>query len=91
MPRYKDPNPNHIGERLRVLIDQSGLYPAAVARRAGMDRQTLHNILKGVRNPGLDTIERLLAAIGMRLSALDAPTAPLPRPDGRCPHCGRPM
>jgi len=40
---------------------------AAVARQAGINRESLYRMLKGQRMPRWDTVARLLDALGIRL------------------------
>jgi probable addiction module antidote protein len=40
-----------------------------VARDAGLSRESLYKSLSGERNPGLDTILKVIAALGLKLHA----------------------
>jgi probable addiction module antidote protein len=40
-----------------------------VARAAGLSRESLYKALSGERTPSLDTVLRVMAALGLRLSA----------------------
>lgn len=48
-------------------LEQSGLSQAELARRAGLPRSVLNAYLKGNREPGADTLLRLVAAAGAKL------------------------
>jgi len=51
-----------------ILRNDTGL--AAAARQAGLNRESLYRALGGTGNPTLDTLERLLALLGYRLSVV---------------------
>jgi probable addiction module antidote protein len=40
-----------------------------VARDAGLSRESLYKALSGDRSPGLDTILKVMAALGLKLHA----------------------
>ena len=40
-----------------------------IARDAGLSRESLYKSLSGERNPGLDTILKVIAALGLKLHA----------------------
>ena len=42
---------------------------ARVARDAGLSRESLYKALSGERNPGFDTILKVIQALGLRLHA----------------------
>ena len=42
---------------------------AQVARDAGLSRESLYKALSGERNPGFDTILKVMGALGLRLHA----------------------
>ena len=42
---------------------------AQVARDAGLSRESLYKALSGERNPGFDTILKVVAALGLKLHA----------------------
>lgn len=58
-----------LGQRLRALRRARGLTAQEAARRAGLDRNTVHRA-EGGRNPTLLTLVRLLRVYG-RLGALE--------------------
>lgn len=46
---------------------------ARVARDAGLSRESLYKALSGERNPGFDTILKIIGALGLELHAEAAP------------------
>jgi transcriptional regulator with XRE-family HTH domain len=48
-------------------LKQGGLSQAELARRAGLPRSVLNAYLKGNREPGADTLLRIVAAAGAKL------------------------
>lgn len=59
---------------LRGLIDCDGRTQAEVATAAGMRPQQLNQVLSGYReNPSVETVGRILAALGRRWADLDGP------------------
>jgi transcriptional regulator with XRE-family HTH domain len=54
--------------RLAALCDESGLTRRDIAERAGMRPSNLSRLLSGEYSPSVDSIERLLAAIGYKLA-----------------------
>jgi transcriptional regulator with XRE-family HTH domain len=55
-------------ELTEEVLRQSGLSQAELARRAGLPRSVLNAYLRGRREPGADTLARLAAAGGARLT-----------------------
>jgi transcriptional regulator with XRE-family HTH domain len=49
------------------VLDRSGLKQAELARRAGLPRSVLNAYLRGHREPGADTLLRIVAAGGVKL------------------------
>lgn len=49
---------------------RSGLSQAELARRAGLPRSVVNVYLRGRREPGVDTLARLAAAGGLKLSLM---------------------
>jgi transcriptional regulator with XRE-family HTH domain len=49
------------------VLEQSELSQAELARRAGLPRSVLNAYLHGTREPGADTLLRVVAAAGMKL------------------------
>ena len=56
--------------RIVSLREQRGWSQEHVARRAGIHRVTLANIERGVKQPTLDTLDRLARALGIKLTDL---------------------
>jgi probable addiction module antidote protein len=46
-----------------------------VARKAGLSRESLYKALSGERSPSFDTILKVIAALGLKLSAVPNPRA----------------
>ena len=72
---------------LRTAADVLGM--AELARRTGLNRETLYRTLSDKGNPRLDTLGTILHALGLRLSVQPA-TKPKPRtrraPQARAAH-----
>ncbi len=64
-----------IGETLRGARLDAGLSQTELARRAGTSQATLSAYESGAKRPSVETLSRLLAATGRRLS--------VPAPAGR--------
>lgn len=58
---------NNGAEKLKQILEESGLSQAELARRAGMPRSVVNAYLKGSREPGVDAMARLAAAGGLEL------------------------
>jgi transcriptional regulator with XRE-family HTH domain len=73
MPHTKiNPRPVAMHDRIRRLVDADDRSQVEIAKAAGMSRAQLNHLLSGVRpNPTVDTVERLLAAMGRRWADLD--------------------
>ena len=56
---------------------------AQVARDAGLSRESLYRALSGDRNPGFDTILKVIEALGLKLSAQVPPIRGRRRSHGR--------
>jgi transcriptional regulator with XRE-family HTH domain len=52
---------------IRDVIERSSLSQAELARRAGLPRSVLNAYLRGNREPGADTLLRIVAAAGCKL------------------------
>jgi transcriptional regulator with XRE-family HTH domain len=52
---------------LREIQAKSGLSQAELARRAGLPRSVLNVYLRGKREPGADTLAKLVAAAGLEV------------------------
>lgn len=60
-----------------------------VARDAGLSRESLYKALSGDRSPGLDTILKVLRALGLRLHAQAVPADGSPTTSTLGRLCGR--
>ena len=63
------------GARLRRMRESLGLSQEEVARRSGVPQESLSRIENGHRDPRLDTLRKLAAALGMDVPALLAAIA----------------
>lgn len=62
-----------LAERLRRLIAARGFSISEAAKLAGMEKMQAHRIASGANpNPGVLTVERLVAAIGATMGELFA-------------------
>jgi transcriptional regulator with XRE-family HTH domain len=59
-----------VGSRVRVLRERSGVSLSELARRAGVGKATLSGLEAGTRNPTLDTLHAVAAALDLPLTAL---------------------
>ncbi|GHJ44690.1 XRE family transcriptional regulator [Catellatospora sp. TT07R-123] len=59
-----------IGPRLRRLRESAGVSLSELARRAGIGKATLSGLEHGTRNPTLDTLWSVTAALGVPITAL---------------------
>ena len=58
-------------ERLQALMEQDGLTPAELNRRAGLSRTAVGDIISGqVRSPKLETLEALAEVLGVTVAYL---------------------
>ena len=56
---------------IQALIEKRGLPPVGLAREANLNRTGVFDILKGrVKNPRLDTMEKIATAIGVTVQEL---------------------
>ena len=68
-----------VGPRVAALRAERGLSLSALARRAGIGKATLSGLEAGTRNPTLDTLHSVAAALGVPLTAIvAAPPSGLP-------------
>lgn len=63
---------HRIGERVRGAREDRGWSLVELAKRAGMHRPNLHRLETGKHLPSLDTLERVAAALGVRVVDLVA-------------------
>jgi transcriptional regulator with XRE-family HTH domain len=61
------------GELIRVARARHGLSQRRLALRAGTDQAAISRIERGETSPSIETVERLLAATGERLSIQSEP------------------
>ncbi|WP_344425024.1 XRE family transcriptional regulator [Pseudonocardia ailaonensis] len=61
---------DHVGPRIRALREERGMSLSALARAAGVGKATLSGLEAGTRNPTLDTLHSVAAALGVALTAL---------------------
>lgn len=59
-----------VGSRLRQLREARGISLSALARTAGIGKATLSGLELGTRNPTLETLYAVAAALGVPLTAL---------------------
>jgi len=59
-----------VGPRVRALRTERGMSLSELARRAGIGKATLSGLEAGTRNPTLDTLHSVAAALGTPLTAL---------------------
>ena len=62
--------PAGVGARVRALRAERGLSLSELARRAGVGKATLSGLEAGTRNPTLDTLHTVAAALDVPLTAL---------------------
>lgn len=61
------------GELIRQARERHGLSQRRLALRAGTDQAAISRIERGETSPTVETLERLLAAMGERLTAQPQP------------------
>lgn len=54
-------------QQLKRIIESTGVGIAELAKKAGVTRQTLYNILDGASKPTLATVERVCEALGVQI------------------------
>jgi transcriptional regulator with XRE-family HTH domain len=59
-----------VGQRLRALREARGTSLSALARAAGVGKATLSGLENGTRNPTLETMYAIAAALSVPMSAL---------------------
>jgi transcriptional regulator with XRE-family HTH domain len=67
------------GELIREIRCESGLRQAELARRAGLPRSVMSAYEHGRRQPGVDALARIAAAVGLelRIAPSSAPVDPV--------------
>jgi DNA-binding phage protein len=70
--------PIDLGPRLRALIERKGHRSIrAAAKAAGVNYEQLHTLMQGNKSPRLDTLDRIVTALGGTLAELfAAPDSP---------------
>jgi transcriptional regulator with XRE-family HTH domain len=63
--------PEVFAKRLRELMREKGLTAYAVAKRAGITRQSVSYILGGDREPNWTTVRKLARALGVGVESFD--------------------
>lgn len=61
------PSKHTISYQLKEIIDARGLRGHALAKQAGLDEAVVRRFLSGRCAPRLDTVDRIAAALGLRL------------------------
>ncbi|RKE06785.1 XRE family transcriptional regulator [Catellatospora citrea] len=69
-PPALDPGTEGVGPRLRHLREQAGISLSELARRANVGKATLSGLENGTRNPTLDTLWSVTAALGVPITTL---------------------
>jgi transcriptional regulator with XRE-family HTH domain len=59
-----------VGSRVRMLREQRGISLSELARRASVGKATLSGLEAGTRNPTLETLQAVAAALDLPLTAL---------------------
>ncbi len=62
-----------VGEKIRQTRKRHGLSQQVLALRAGTDQAAVSRIERGEISPSVETVERLLAALGERLGLESTP------------------
>jgi XRE family transcriptional regulator, regulator of sulfur utilization len=62
-----------VGRRVRELRERRGISLSELARRAAVGKATLSGLEAGTRNPTLDTLQAVAAALDLPLTALLSP------------------
>ncbi len=61
------PEPLTISEQLRAAIRASGLTHYALAKAADVTPDMIDRFVSGERSPRLETVDKIAAALGLRL------------------------
>ena|SRR5829696_1593444 len=65
----------NIGQRVRALREEQGLSGAALARKAGLTRNTVSRIELGHHTPSAATVEKIANALGVGVDKLYPPVS----------------
>jgi Helix-turn-helix domain len=68
MSKRKPADPPTISDRLRHAITASGLTHYAIGKAAGVDPGVISRFTTGERTLRLETVDRIAAALGLRLT-----------------------
>ena len=66
-PRRPQPARHSLSHQLRELIDARGLTAYELGKLADVDPSVIGRFLRDERTPRLDTVDRIAAALGVRL------------------------
>ncbi len=76
---------------IRKALQDCGVGIEELARRLGVNRQTVYYYIKqGDKNP-VAQLEKIAAALGVQVVDLFEQQPPETTPRGTCPHCGKPI
>jgi transcriptional regulator with XRE-family HTH domain len=75
------------GQVVRQLRQERGLSVYALAQRTGLSDQAIHDLESADRQPSLDTLRRMAAALGVTLDWINERLPPVQLPE---PKTGRP-
>lgn len=78
-----------VGSTIRAARREAGLTQAELAERCGTSQATLSAYERGHKTPSTETLSRVLAAAGVRLTTTPATRAVLAPPRGRLERLGR--
>lgn len=57
-------------DALKELMLEHNTYPAVIARKTGLSKGYLSEVLAGRKNPGIDTLTKISLAIGVSFQTL---------------------
>ncbi|HYM81643.1 MAG TPA: XRE family transcriptional regulator [Candidatus Limnocylindria bacterium] len=75
--RPRDPSPQELGRRIKMLRVSSGLTLKDLEERGGISATHVSEIERGKASPTVGALGRIARALGMRPAALVEPRAPL--------------
>lgn len=67
---FEDSNAGHIANALGIVARSRGM--GALAEKTGLSRQALYRALSEDGNPSLDTLVKVMSALGLRLTVKEA-------------------
>lgn len=66
-------SPIELGTRLKAMIERKGYRSVSAAAKAiGVSRTQLHDIIRGRKSPSVETLERIVEALGGTMGELFA-------------------